>query len=56
MINQIEKISKLINDIEEDKFSNTNFEDLAVKNNQKIEDISLTELLNYWEKAKHEEK
>ena len=41
LINQIEKISKLINDIEEDKFSNTNFEDLAVKNNQKIENVTL---------------
>jgi len=41
LIGQIEKISKLINDIEEDKFSNKNFEDLAVKNNQKIENITL---------------
>ena len=29
---------------------------LDLKNNQKIEDISLGELLNYWEKAKNEEK
>ena len=41
LISQIEKISKLINDIEEDKFSNKNFEDLAVKNNQKIENVTL---------------
>ena len=41
LISQIEKISKLINDIEEDKFSNKNFEDLAVKNNQKIENDTL---------------
>lgn len=31
-------------------------EKIVQKNNQKIEDISLSELLNYWEKAKHEEK
>ena len=31
-------------------------EKIVQKNNQKIEDISLRELLNYWEKAKHEEK
>ena len=31
-------------------------EKIAKKNNQKIEDISLAELLNYWEKAKNEEK
>ena len=41
LISQIEKISKLINDIEEDKFSNKNFEDLSVKNNQKIENVTL---------------
>ena len=41
LISQIEKISKLINDIEEDKFSNKNFEDLALKNNQKIENVTL---------------
>ena len=29
---------------------------LLIKNNQKIEDISLGELLNYWKKAKNEEK
>ena len=31
-------------------------EKIIQKNNQKIEDISLSQLLNYWEKAKHEEK
>jgi len=31
-------------------------EKFVKKNNQKIEDISLSELLNYWEKAKNEEK
>ena len=31
-------------------------EKIVEKNNQKIEDISLLELLNYWEKAKNEEK
>ena len=31
-------------------------EKIVQKNNQKIEDISLRQLLNYWEKAKHEEK
>ena len=31
-------------------------EKIIKKNNQKIEDISLLELLNYWEKAKNEEK
>ena len=31
-------------------------EKIAKKNNQKIEDLSLAELLNYWEKAKNEEK
>jgi len=31
-------------------------EKIIEKNNQKIEDISLLELLNYWEKAKNEEK
>ena len=31
-------------------------EKIVQKNNQKIEDISLRELLNYWEKAKNEEK
>ena len=31
-------------------------EKIVKKNNQKIEDISLAELLNYWEKAKNEEK
>ena len=31
-------------------------EKIVQKNNQKIEDISLGELLNYWEKAKNEEK
>jgi len=31
-------------------------EKIAIKNNQKIEDLSLVELLNYWEKAKNEEK
>jgi tetrapyrrole methylase family protein/MazG family protein len=31
-------------------------EKIVQKNNQKIEDISLRELLNYWDKAKHEEK
>ena len=31
-------------------------EKIIQKNNQKIEDISLRQLLNYWEKAKHEEK
>ena len=31
-------------------------EKIVQKNNQKIEDISFRELLNYWEKAKHEEK
>ena len=41
LISQIEKISKLINDIEEDKFSNKNFEDLSIKNNQKIENVTL---------------
>ena len=41
LISQIEKISKLINDIEEDKFSNKNFENLAVENNQKIENVTL---------------
>jgi len=41
LISQIEKISELINNIEEDKFSNKNFEDLAVENNQKIENDTL---------------
>ena len=41
LISQIEKISKLINDIEEDKFSNKDFENLAIQNNQKIENITL---------------
>lgn len=31
-------------------------EKIVEKNNKKIEDISLLELLNYWEKAKNEEK
>ena len=31
-------------------------EKIVEKNNQKIEDISLLELLNYWKKAKNEEK
>jgi MazG family protein len=31
-------------------------EKIVKKNNQKIEDVSLAELLNYWEKAKNEEK
>ena len=41
LISQIEKISKLINDIEEEKFSSKDFEDLAVENSQKIENITL---------------
>ena len=41
LISQIEKISKLINDIEENKFSIKDFENLAIKNNQKIENVTL---------------
>ena len=45
LISQIEKISKLINDIQENKFSIKDFENLAIKNNQKIDKC-------YFEKCK----